>query len=157
MYDEGSVVASVARPGDNVRIMMKGDQADQIQSGFVLCSPDSLCHHSDWFQAQLVVLELPRPLLTPGYEAVIHIHTCQEEVLINKITDQLDRTTGKVSKKNPPFLKSGTVGNVVIRVAKPICIETYEAFPQLGRFTLRDAGKTIAFGKIIRIKGDKKK
>lgn len=150
-YDENCANTSIARPGDNVRIMMKGDQADQISSGFVLCSQIDVCHYNNLFQAQLVVLELPKPLLTPGYEAVIHIHTCQEEVIITKITDQLDRQTGKIAKKNPQFLKSGTVGNVVIRTAKPICIEQYDQFPQLGRFTLRDAGKTIAFGKIIRI------
>nr|BAN39666.1 guanine nucleotide regulatory protein, putative [Entamoeba histolytica] len=153
-YDENSVPASKARPGDNVRIQMKGDQADSIQTGFVLCSPSDVCHFTNLFQAQLVVLELPRPLLTPGYEAVIHIHTSQEEVVITKITDQFDRS-GKLAKKNPPFLRSGSVGNVVIKTAKPICIEPYELFPQLGRFTLRDAGKTIAFGKIIRIHGGK--
>lgn len=150
-YDENSSTTTKARPGDNVRVLMKGDQADQIQTGFVLCSQIDICHYNNLFQAQLVVLELPRPLLTPGYEAVIHIHTCQEEVIITKITDQLDRQTGKIAKKNPPYLKSGSVGNVVIRTAKPICIEQYDQFPQLGRFTLRDAGKTIAFGKIIRI------
>ncbi|KAL7713679.1 Guanine nucleotide regulatory protein [Entamoeba marina] len=155
-YDEASTTTNFARPGDNVRVQTRGEAAETIQTGFVLCSPNNLVHFSNIFQAQLVVLELPKPLLTPGYEAVIHIHTAQEEVIITKITDQLDRSTGKISRKNPPYLKSGSVGNVVIRTAKPICIETFADFPQLGRFTLRDEGRTIAFGKILRIKGGKK-
>lgn len=154
-YDENSSPLTAARPGDNVRVQMKGEITDQVQTGFVLCSPSNLVHFSNLFQAQLVVMELPRPLLTPGYEAVIHIHTAQEEVVIARITDQLDRGTGKICKKNPPYLKSGSVGNVVIRTAKPICIEQYDQFPPLGRFTLRDSGKTIAFGKILRIHGGK--
>ena len=29
-----------------------------------------------------------------------------------------------------------------------ICVEAFEDFPQMGRFTLRDEGKTIAMGKV---------
>lgn len=40
---------------------------------------------------------------------------------------------------------------------KAICAETFEHVPQLGRFTLRDEGKTIAIGKILKIKRADKK
>ena len=48
--------------------------------------------------------------------------------------------------KTAKFLKSGDQGKVVIKVPKPICLEKYEFMPNLGRFTLRDEGKTIGFG-----------
>lgn len=32
-----------------------------------------------------------------------------------------------------------------------ICMETFKDFPQMGRFTLRDEGKTIAIGKILKV------
>lgn len=32
-----------------------------------------------------------------------------------------------------------------------ICMETFKNFPQMGRFTLRDEGKTIAIGKILKV------
>ena len=35
-----------------------------------------------------------------------------------------------------------------VEVAAPVCLETYKDYPQLGRFTLRDEGKTIAMGKV---------
>jgi hypothetical protein len=35
-----------------------------------------------------------------------------------------------------------------VETTAPICLETYKAYPQLGRFTLRDEGKTIAMGKV---------
>lgn len=48
-------------------------------------------------------------------------------------------------------MKSGTLVNVRIAVEKQICIELFEKVPQLGRFTLRDEGRTIAIGKITRV------
>ena len=35
-----------------------------------------------------------------------------------------------------------------------VCIETFEASPQLGRFTLRDEGKTIGIGKCLELMSD---
>jgi peptide chain release factor subunit 3 len=32
-----------------------------------------------------------------------------------------------------------------------ICVERFEDYPQMGRFTLRDQGQTIAIGKITRL------
>ena len=37
-----------------------------------------------------------------------------------------------------------------VEVAAPICIERFDEHPQLGRFTLRDEGKTIAIGKVTK-------
>jgi len=36
-----------------------------------------------------------------------------------------------------------------LSLAKPICVEKYTDIPQIGRFTLRDEGKTIGFGKLL--------
>ena len=49
------------------------------------------------------------------------------------------------------FVKSGTVVIVRIEVEKQICAELFDQVPQLGRFTLRDEGRTIAIGKIIKL------
>ena len=40
---------------------------------------------------------------------------------------------------------------VRIEVEKQICAELFDVVPQLGRFTLRDEGRTIAIGKIIKL------
>ncbi|CAF1435718.1 unnamed protein product, partial [Rotaria sordida] len=32
-----------------------------------------------------------------------------------------------------------------------VCMETFKCFPQLGRFTLRDEGRTVAVGKVLKI------
>ena len=35
---------------------------------------------------------------------------------------------------------------MIIRPLRPLCIETFKDFPELGRFALRDMGTTIAAG-----------
>lgn len=32
-----------------------------------------------------------------------------------------------------------------------VCVERFTDYPQLGRFTLRDEGKTVAIGKVCRL------
>ena len=39
---------------------------------------------------------------------------------------------------------------VRIQVVNTICIERFKDYPQLGRFTLRDEGRTVAIGKARR-------
>jgi len=47
------------------------------------------------------------------------------------------------------FVKSGAMVTCIIEVDQPITIETFSECSQLGRFTLRDEGKTIGIGKIM--------
>ena len=47
---------------------------------------------------------------------------------------------------------AGAVVACVIEIeGGAVCCETFEACPQLGRFTLRDEGKTIGIGKILKM------
>ena len=36
----------------------------------------------------------------------------------------------------------------LVETALPICVERFVDYPQLGRFTLRDEGRTVAIGKV---------
>lgn len=56
----------------------------------------------------------------------------------------IDKKTGRRSKKPPMFVKKGQVVVVRIETTGPICLETYESYQQLGRFTLRDEGKPFS-------------
>ncbi|OZC05549.1 hypothetical protein X798_07477 [Onchocerca flexuosa] len=37
--------------------------------------------------------------------------------------------------------------------SESFCLEAFKNFPQMGRFTLRDEGKTIAIGKVLKCRG----
>jgi peptide chain release factor subunit 3 len=41
---------------------------------------------------------------------------------------------------------------VRIKTSGIICCEKYADVPSLGRFTLRDEGKTVAIGKVLKLK-----
>jgi peptide chain release factor subunit 3 len=48
-------------------------------------------------------------------------------------------------------MKQGDVCIVRIEGSRLMCLETYEDYPQLGRFTLRDEARTVAVGKVLRL------
>jgi len=59
---------------------------------------------------------------------------------------------GKPMKGDRPgFAKSNTGIIARIKLNRKVCVHTYEQMSSLGRFTLRDEGKTIAIGKILRL------
>ncbi|KAF2545025.1 hypothetical protein F2Q70_00020111 [Brassica cretica] len=66
---------------------------------------------------------------------------------------QIDMKTRKPMKKKILFVKNGAAVVCRIQVSNSICVEKFSDFPQLGRFTLRTEGKTIAVGKVTALSG----
>jgi len=147
------VEVDMAKPGENLNVFVKGIEEDDVQHGYVLgpiANPPSTCLG---FDAQLVILELldHKPILTAGYQCVLHIHSVVQECQVVKLLHSLDKKTGMKEKKKPMFAKNGSLVIARIHVDSTIAIETFKAYPQLGRFTLRDEGKTIAIGKVMKL------
>ncbi|XP_076448207.1 eukaryotic peptide chain release factor GTP-binding subunit ERF3A-like [Babylonia areolata] len=142
-----------AYPGENVKIKVTGVEEEDVSPGFVLCSPENLCHTGRVFDAQIVIME-HKSIICAGYSCMLHIHTCGEEVTIKNLICLIDKKTGEKTVVKPRFIKQDQVGVVRFEVnAGMICLETFKDFPQMGRFTLRDEGKTIAIGKVLKIVG----
>jgi len=146
------VEVDCARPGENVRIKVKGVNEEDVMKGFVVCSPSRPLKPTSNFIAQIAVLELleHRSIFTAGYNAVFHAHTAIEECTIVELVREVNKKTGKPMKKKPMFIKSNGIAIVRIETSASVCIEPYEDMMQLGRFTLRDEGKTIAIGKVLK-------
>lgn len=143
--------ADEAGPGANVKVKLKNVEEDDAMPGFVLCSPDSLCHTGKVFDAQIVILE-HKSIICAGYSAVMHIHCSAEEVSIKNLICLVDRKTGDKSKTRPRFIKQDQIAIVRLEVTAGItCMESFKEFPQMGRFTLRDEGRTIAIGKVLKV------
>jgi peptide chain release factor subunit 3 len=105
-----------------------------------------------WHQ-QIVLLDL-RSILSAGFNCVMHVHSATEEVTFAALLHKLEKGTGRKSKKPPGFATKGM--SIIARLeiiggAGNICVERFEDYPQLGRFTLRDQGQTIAIGKITKL------
>jgi peptide chain release factor subunit 3 len=146
-------LVSKAAAGENIKVGILGGEDGDIAAGQIICSIEEPISMVSEFTAQVVITELlpTNPLFTAGYEAVMHVHTCVREITILDLINEIDKKTKKPSKKKPMFVKGGAIVTCRIQPAASFCAETFEKLPQLGRFTLRDKGKTIAIGKILTI------
>ncbi|XP_011012446.1 PREDICTED: eukaryotic peptide chain release factor GTP-binding subunit ERF3A-like isoform X2 [Populus euphratica] len=141
-----------AGPGENVRVRLSGIDDEDILSGFVLSSVARPITAVTEFDAQLQILELlDNAIFTAGYKAVLHIHAVVEECEIVQLLQQIDPKTRKPMKKKVLFVKNGAIVVCRVQVNNLICIEKFSDFAQLGRFTLRTEGKTVAVGKVMEL------
>lgn len=141
-----------AKSGDIIRLRLKGIEEEEISPGFVLCDPEKPITAVQRFVARVNVVE-HKNIICPGYAAILHVHNIVEEVVLTDFLFRVDPKTGEKVAKNPKFIKQGQSALVVIQCQGSICLETYESHPQLGRFTLRDEGKTIAIGTVKKLLG----
>eukprot|EP00500_Bicosoecida_sp_ms1_P001980 CAMPEP_0203812658 /NCGR_PEP_ID=MMETSP0115-20131106/4271_1 /ASSEMBLY_ACC=CAM_ASM_000227 /TAXON_ID=33651 /ORGANISM="Bicosoecid sp, Strain ms1" /LENGTH=595 /DNA_ID=CAMNT_0050721509 /DNA_START=32 /DNA_END=1819 /DNA_ORIENTATION=+ len=144
------VEVRTARPGENVSVKLRGVREEDVQKGFVISSIEKPCSVVTKFEAQLMLLEV-KGLFTAGYSAILHVHTCTEEVTVLKLTGEIDKKTGKPKPRKPMFVKSNAICTAILEVPQSICLERFADQQQLGRFTLRDEGRSIAIGKVIRL------
>ncbi|KAF6762643.1 eukaryotic polypeptide chain release factor 3 [Ephemerocybe angulata] len=150
LFNEMEEEVTTALVGDNIRIRLSGIDDEDINPGYVLTSPNKPIHAVRQFEAQLAILE-HKSIICAGYSAVMHIHTLSEEVVLTQLLHYFDKATGRKSKRPPQFAKKGQKIVALIETTAPVCVEKFTDYPQLGRFTLRDEGKTIAIGKITKL------
>ena len=112
------------------------------------------------FEAEIEILELPefKPILSKGYQCMLHMHTFADEAFVKDIlvAYEKDPVTGEtITKENPKYTRSFATIRARVSCRIPVPLEKFDVVPELGRFTLRDEGKTIAVGKILRYKPHK--
>ena len=139
-----------AEAGDNIGFNLRGVDKKDIKRGDVIGTPDNPPTVAKEFRAQIIVIHHPTAL-APGYTPVMHAHTAQVAATIVAFEAKINPQTGAAEEKDPKFLKAGDSAIVRIRPVRPIPIETFQDFPELGRFALRDMGATIAAGVVKHI------
>ena len=88
-----------------------------------------------------------------GYKCIMHYHTSVEEVTVT-VMAEINKKTKEENKVK--FLKSNCRAKILVKTTNVVCGEKFDTMQGLGRFTLRDEGKTIAVGKVLKYKlGDK--
>ena len=137
-----------AEPGDNIGFNIKGVDKKDLKRGDVVGPADNPPTVAEEFTAQIVVINHPTAI-APGYTPVFHIHTAQVACTIAEILEKKDPRTGQTIQKNPEFIKNGDVAIVRIKPTRPVVVEKYSEFPQLGRFAVRDMGQTVAAGIVL--------
>ena len=84
--------------------------------------------------------------IAAGFTPVLHAHTTQVAATLIELVSAIDPRTGQTTQEQPKSLKTGDSALVKIQPLRPLCIEAFQEYPELGRFALRDMGTTIAAG-----------
>jgi len=79
---------------------------------------------------------------------VLDCHTAHIACKFSELIEKIDRRSGKVIEEGPKFVKSGDAAIVKMIPSKPMCVESFNEFPPLGRFAVRDMRQTVAVGVI---------
>merc|ERR1712158_76183 len=118
-------------PGDNVGFNVKNVPAKESIS----------------FNAQVIVLNHPGEI-QKGYTPVLDCHTAHIACKFSELLEKIDRRSGKKIEDNPSKVKSGDAAIVKLVPSKPMCVESFQQYPPLGRFAVRDMRQTVAVGVI---------
>ena len=121
--------------GDNVGILLRGIEKDDVERGQVLAKPGSITPHTD-FEAQVYILTKEEggrhsPFFT-GYRPQFYVRT----------TD----VTGEIAlPKGVEMVMPGDNATMTVKLIQPVAME--EGF----RFAIREGGKTVGAGAITKI------
>ena len=137
-----------AEPGDNIGFSIRGISMEDVGRGDVMGHPNDvptvITPKGNW-TGQIIVIWHPT-VIAQGYTPVVHAHTAQVAAKFSELIKKIDQKTGAVIEDNPKFLKRNEAAIVKLQPIKKLCIEKYEEFPELGRFAVRDMGRTACVG-----------
>jgi elongation factor 1-alpha len=139
-----------AEPGDNIGFNVRGIAKTDIRRGDVCGHVNNPPTVARELIGQIIVIYHPTAIAA-GYTPVMHFHTGQMAVRFVELIKKIDPRTGQVVEEKPSFLKTGDVALVRLEPLRPISIETYTEFPEIGRFAIRDMGTTIGAGVVKEI------
>lgn len=126
--------------GDNVGVLLRGIQKDEIQRGMVVATPGTIDPHVS-FEAQVYVLNKDEggrhtPFF-PGYRPQFYVRTT--DVTGNIISFTADDGT------KPKMVIPGDRVKMVVELIQPIAIEDNM------RFAIREGGRTVGAGVVSKI------
>ncbi len=137
-----------AIPGDNIGFSIRGITLQDASRGDCLGHPKDpptvITPKGKW-TGQIIGIWHPTAL-AQGYTPVVHAHTAQVAAKFSSLVKKLDQKTGAVIEDSPKFLKKNESAIVELQPIKKMCLEKYNDFPEMGRFAVRDMGRTVAVG-----------
>jgi peptide chain release factor subunit 3 len=157
VYNSKNEPVKYAKAGENIQLrLLNIDDENKINKGDVLTKLNEQVPITDLFEAEVDVLELLsyKPILSKGYQCILHIHTVADEATIKDIIVAYEKNDKgeTIEKIKPQFTKSFSKMTCRIQTRVAIPVEKSDTVASMGRFTLRDEGKTIAVGKILKYK-----
>ncbi|XP_021367800.1 HBS1-like protein isoform X1 [Mizuhopecten yessoensis] len=152
----GELSAMCAFAGDHVTLTLTGIDITNVSLGSVVCDPSYPIHCATRIRARVVLFNLEIPV-TKGFMVVFHYQSITEPAVIKRLVCQLNKSSGEVLKNRPKCLTKNTSAVIEMEFERPVCLELYKEFKDLGRFMLRYSGSTIAAGLVEEILKSKSK
>lgn len=147
-------ILNEAKAGIDVGVLLtrteKGFVSRQVKKGYVLGDINDPPIEVKEFKAKIIVFDHPTSIGI-GYSPVLHCHQAVVPCSIMEMNDKFDSRTMEIKEKKPTFLKNGEGATVLIKPHKPLVIEEVSKIPRMGRFALRDMGRTIGAGMCIEV------
>uniref|UniRef100_A0A8C1BYY8 HBS1-like protein n=2 Tax=Cyprininae TaxID=2743694 RepID=A0A8C1BYY8_CYPCA len=140
-----------AAAGDHVSLTVTGMDIIKINVGCIFCDPKEPIRACTRFRARILLFNIEVPV-TQGFPVLLHYQTVSEPATIRKLVSVLHKSSGEVLKKKPKCLSKGQNAVVEIQTQRPVALELYKDYKELGRFMLRYVGSTIAAGVVTEIK-----
>ncbi|XP_072576545.1 HBS1-like protein isoform X1 [Vulpes vulpes] len=140
-----------AAAGDHVSLTLVGMDIIKINVGCIFCGPKEPIKSCTRFRARILIFNIEIPI-TKGFPVLLHYQTVSEPAVIKRLISVLNKSTGEVTKKKPKLLTKGQNALVELQTQRPVALELYKDFKELGRFMLRYSGSTIAAGVVTEIK-----
>ncbi|XP_027981119.1 HBS1-like protein isoform X2 [Eumetopias jubatus] len=140
-----------AAAGDHVSLTLVGMDIIKINVGCIFCGPKEPIKACTRFRARILIFNIEIPI-TKGFPVLLHYQTVSEPAVIKRLISVLNKSTGEVTKKKPKLLTKGQSALVELQTQRPVALELYRDFKELGRFMLRYSGSTIAGGVVTEIK-----
>uniref|UniRef100_A0A4W4ERY8 HBS1-like protein n=1 Tax=Electrophorus electricus TaxID=8005 RepID=A0A4W4ERY8_ELEEL len=147
LHDE---VLDWAAAGDHVSLTVTGMDIIKINVGCVFCDPKEPIRACSRFRARILLFNIEVPI-TQGFPVLLHYQTVSEPATIRKLISVLHKSSGEVLKKKPKCLSKGQNAVVEIQTQRPVALELYKDYKELGRFMLRYVGSTIAAGVVTEV------
>uniref|UniRef100_A0A8D3AFB5 HBS1-like protein n=1 Tax=Scophthalmus maximus TaxID=52904 RepID=A0A8D3AFB5_SCOMX len=140
-----------AAAGDHVSLTVTGIDIIKINVGCVFCDPKVPIQACTRFRARILLFNIEVPI-TQGFPVLLHYQTVSEPATIRKLISILHKSSGEVLKKKPKCLSKGMNAIVEVQTQRPVSLELYKDYKELGRFMLRYVGSTIAAGVVTEVK-----
>ncbi|XP_073193468.1 HBS1-like protein isoform X4 [Lepidochelys kempii] len=134
-----------AAAGDHVSLTLTGMDIIKINVGCIFCGLKEPIKACTRFRARVLIFNIDVPI-TKGFPVLLHYQTVSEPATIRRLLSILHKSTGEVTKKKPKVLTKGQNALIELQTQRPVALELYKDFKELGRFMLRYSGSTIAAG-----------